>query len=99
MNLIILMTIRGSLKYYKWSLKHVQVLYIDDICITEWNVLYYCSITILDMMTANANGESSGVYRNLEEKAHYLETEYNNTLSGNYKLVQDYGSTSDVDKE
>ena len=45
------------------------------------------------------NGESSGVNRHLEEEAHYLETEYNNTLSGNYKLVQDYGSTSDVDKE
>ena len=51
------------------------------------------------MTTANANGESSGVNRNLEEEAHYLETEYNNTLSGNYKLVQDYGSTNDVDKE
>ena len=51
------------------------------------------------MMTANANGESSGVNRNLEEEGHYLETEYNNTLSGNSKVVQDYGSTSDVDKE
>ena len=61
-------------------------------------VINYCSIIILDMTTPNANGESSGVNRNLEEEAHYLETEYNNTLSGNYKLVQDYGSTSDVDK-
>ena len=60
----------------------------------------YCSIIIPDMTTLNANGESSGVNRNLEEEAHYLETEYNtNTLSGNYKLVQDYGSTSDVDKQ
>ena len=59
----------------------------------------YCSITIPVMMSHNAYGESSGVNRNLEEEAHYLETEYNNTLSGNYKLVQDYGNTSDVDKE
>ena len=51
------------------------------------------------MMSHNANWESSGVDRNLEEEAKYLETEYNNILSGNYKLVQDYGSTSDVDKE
>ena len=61
--------------------------------------MIYCSIRIPDMMTPNANGESSGVNRNLEEEAHYLETEYNNTLSANYKLVQDYGSMSDVDKE
>ena len=61
--------------------------------------MIYCSIRIPDMMTPNANGESSGVNRNLKEEAHYLETEYNNTLSGNYRLVQDYGSTSDVDKE
>ena len=61
--------------------------------------MIYCSIRILDMTTPNGNGESSGVNRNLEEEAHYLETEYNNTLSGNYKLVQDYGSMSDVDKE
>ena len=51
------------------------------------------------MTTANANGESSGVNRNLKEEAHYLETEYNDTLSGNYKLVQGYGSMRDVDKE
>ena len=61
--------------------------------------MIYCSIRIPDMMTRNANVESSGVNRNLKEEAHYLETEYNNTLSGNYKLVQDYRSTSDVDKE
>ena len=59
----------------------------------------HCSITILVMKSLNPNGESSGVNRNLEEEAQYLETEYNNTLSGNYKLLQDYGSTSDVDKE
>ena len=59
----------------------------------------YCSMIILVMMTPNANGEYSVVNRNFEEEAHYLETEYNNTLSGNYKLVEDYGSTSDVDKE
>ena len=59
----------------------------------------YCSIIISDMTTLNANGESCGVNRNLDQEAHYLETEYNNTLSGNYKLVEDYGSTSDVDKE
>ena len=35
MILMILMTIRGNLKYYKWSLKHVQLLYIDDICVKE----------------------------------------------------------------
>ena len=59
----------------------------------------HCSITIPVMKSLNPNGESSGVNRNLEEEAHYLETEYNNTLSGNYKLLQEYGSTSDVDKE
>ena len=35
MILMILMTIRGNVKYYKWSLKHVQLVYIDDICVTE----------------------------------------------------------------
>ena len=51
------------------------------------------------MMSRNPNGECSDVDRNLEQEACYLESEYNNTLTGNYKLVQDYGSTSDVNKE
>ena len=56
-------------------------------------------MTIPGMTSGNANRKSSGVDRNVEQEAHFLETEYNNTLSGNYKLVHDYGSTSDVDKE
>ena len=60
---------------------------------------HYISMTIPVMMSRNPNGECSGVDRNLEQEARYLESEYNNTLSGNYKLVQDYGSTGDVDKE
>ena len=72
----------------------------QQLCIKPTGFLVnYCSIIHPDMMTPNANGESAGVNRNLEEEAHYLETEYNNTLSGNYKLVEDYGSMSDVDKE
>ena len=59
----------------------------------------YFSMTIPHMTIGNQNRECSGVDRNLEEEAHYLKSEYSNTLSGNYKLVQDYGSTSDGDKE
>ena len=56
-------------------------------------------MTIPVMMSRNPNGECSDVDRNLEQEARYLESEYNNTLTGNYKLVQDYGSTSNVNKE
>ena len=51
------------------------------------------------MNSPNGNQDTSGVNRNLEEEAQYLESEYNNTLSGNYQLLQESGSTSDVDKE
>ena len=51
------------------------------------------------MMNVRKPAESNGIDRNLEEKTKYLESEYNNTMSGSYTLVGDYTSTSDVDKE
>ena len=60
-------------------------------------ILHSISIPTMTGMTKGA--EANGVDCNLEEEAKYLKSEYNNTMSGNYTLVGDYGSTSDVDKE
>ena len=51
------------------------------------------------MIKTKKAADSNGVDCNLEEEAKYLESEYNNTMSGSYTLVGDYRSTSDIDKE
>ena len=61
--------------------------------------LIFRSISIPNMSSTTKSTVATSVDRNLEEEAKYLESEYNNTMSGNYTLVEDYGSTSDVDKE
>ena len=51
------------------------------------------------MSTTKNFTEGNGVDHNLDEEAKYLESEFNNTMNGQYTLVGDYASTSDIDKE
>ena len=43
--------------------------------------------------------DANGVDRDLDEEWKYLESEFNNTMHGQYTLVANYASTSEVDKE